>query len=158
MILRRAIKLAQLGLVVSVGPPHKHEDLTEEKKNAVEQIARERNVQLQRHDPVRPFISSSVANSLASDLIMLIHTLFSSKTANIWIEAIHDIVSSTLSQLHDIAECRDLLRLETHSALFSVYTSGREVLAVLATLGSANTLDMEVSMLLLVFLSVPMFL
>ena len=134
-ILRRAIKLAQLGLVVSVGPPSKHEDLTEEKKNAVEQIARERNVQLQRHDPVRPFISSSVANSLASDLIILIHTLFSSKTANIWIEAIQDIVSSTLSELHDTAESKDLLRLESNSDLFSVYSTGREVLAVLATLG-----------------------
>ena len=135
LILRRAIKLAQLGFVVSVGPPQKHDDFTEQKKNAVEQIARERNVQLQRHDPVRPFISSSVANNLASDLITLIHTLFSSKTANIWIEAIHDIVSSTIKNLHDIAESKDLLTTENNCDLFKVYSRGRDLLAVLATLG-----------------------
>ena len=135
LILRRAIKLAQLGFVVSVGPPQKHEDFTEQKKNAVELIARERNVQLQRHDPVRPFISSSVANNLASDLITLLHTLFSSRTANIWTEAIHDIVSSTIKTLGRVAESKDLLRTENHCSLFSVYSAGRELLAVLATLG-----------------------
>ena len=55
---------------------------SEEKKNAVEQVAKDRNTHLSKHDPVRPFVSSFVANNMASELITLIHSLFTSSTAN----------------------------------------------------------------------------
>ena len=135
VILRRAIKLAQQGFVVSVGLPQRNEEFSEEKKSAVEQVAKERNASLMKHDPVRPFISSSVSNNLASDLIVLIHTLFTSKTADFWVEAIHETFTSTLKSLRRVAESKDLLSADNQSDIFDVYSEGRKILAVLATLG-----------------------
>ena len=135
VILRRAIKLAQQGFIVSVGPPQRSEEFSDEKKDAVELIARERNVSLSKHDPFRPFISSSVSNNLASDLIALIHRLFTSKTADVWIGAIHEIVTVTIKKLRKIAESQELLTKDNNSEIFSLYKDARDILSILATLG-----------------------
>ena len=135
VILRRAIKLAQQGFVVSVGPPQKVDEFSEEKKNAVEQVAKDRNTHLSKHDPVRPFVSSFVANNMASELITLIHSLFTSSTANIWSEAINEIVIEALRHIHDIAEANHLIFSCNASEIFKTYAMGREILAVLAALG-----------------------
>ena len=135
VILRRAIKLAQQGFVVSVGPPIRKEELTEEKKNAVEQIAKERNVVLSKHDPPRPFVSSSVSNSLASDLISLIHTLFSSSSAEVWTEAIYEVATLTIRDLRRVSESIDLLNKDTTEEMFDIFTTARDLLAVIALLG-----------------------
>eukprot|EP00092_Neocalanus_flemingeri_P030552 GFUD01033172.1.p1 GENE.GFUD01033172.1~~GFUD01033172.1.p1 ORF type:complete len:4225 (-),score=861.78 GFUD01033172.1:307-12981(-) len=135
VILRRAIKLAQQGFVVSVGPPQRVDEFSEEKKNAVEQVAKDRNTTLSKHDPVRPFVSSFVANNMASELISLIHSLFTSSTANIWAEAINDIITAALKNLHDIAEANDLIFSSNSNEIFKTYAMGREILAALAALG-----------------------
>ena len=135
VILRRAIKLAQQGFVVSVGPPIRKEELTEEKKNAVEQIAKERNVILSKHDPPRPFVSSSVSNSLASDLIALIHTLFTSKGGKVWTEAIYEVATLTIRDLRKVAESKDLLYTDNSEEIFETFSKARDILAVIALLG-----------------------
>jgi E3 ubiquitin-protein ligase HECTD4 len=109
VILRRAVKLAQQGFIVSVGTPLKLDEFTEEKKNAVEQIAKDRNMVLSKCDPARPFISSPVANSMACELIALIHSLFKSSTASVWETAINDFISDKLACLSNIAVAQDTL-------------------------------------------------
>ena len=135
VILRRAIKLAQQGFVVSVSPPIRKEEQTEEKKNAVELIAKERNVVLSKYDPPRPFVSSSVSNSLASDLISLIHTLFSSKSAEVWTEAIYEVASLTIRDLRKVSESKDLLHKDNSEEIFETFSKARDILAVIALLG-----------------------
>ena len=80
---RRAVKLAQGGLLVSVGPSVrqgagegeqlaqqvKAESLCEAGLHLGWQVARERNSQLVRHDMVRPFVSSSVAATMAAEQV-----------------------------------------------------------------------------------------
>nr|XP_014344074.1 PREDICTED: probable E3 ubiquitin-protein ligase HECTD4 [Latimeria chalumnae] len=93
--LRKATKWAQSGLIVSIGPPI--ESVSQEaasglttgdkKKTAQTSICRERNSELARTDPVRPFISGHVANSMAAEVIALLHSLLmapESNTAQIW--------------------------------------------------------------------------
>ena len=135
VILRRAVKLAQQGFIVSVGTPLKLDELTEEKKNAVEQIAKDRNVLLSKFDPARPFISSPVANSMACELIALIHSLFRSSTANLWETAINEFISDKLVDLSHIATAQDSLFSGAPYEIFEIYNKARDLLAVLASLG-----------------------
>ena len=135
IILRRAIKLAQQGFIVSVGPPQRIEEFTEEKKSAVDHIAKERNNNLMKNDPLRPFISSSVANSLAAELIALIHTLLNSNADNFWVDAINTIVTSKLKYLRKVSESKQLIHLENCNEISSLFFNARDVIAVLATLG-----------------------
>ena len=153
VILRRAIKLAQQGFVVSVGPPQRQEEQSEQQKSAVEQVARERNSALGKQDPVRPFLSSVVAGSLASQLITLLHTLVllstplitpvlywftvqASSPLGLWAEAIASQVEAGLARLRRVAEARDLIATDSQQELVSLYTEARKVLAVLAVLGA----------------------
>jgi E3 ubiquitin-protein ligase HECTD4 len=136
IILRRAVKLAQQGFVVSIGTPQRLDELSEEKRIAVEQVARERNVHLAKFDPARPFISSNVANSMAYELIELIHSLFSASTASTWEAAIHGIIGQGLASLRDINEANEMLFTGSSCELFSIYSQGRQILAVLAALGA----------------------
>lgn len=59
---------------------------------------------LNRSDPVRPFISGHVANSMAAEVIALLHSLLTapeSNTAQIWTstaEKVKTIMCLTLSQ------------------------------------------------------------
>uniref|UniRef100_A0A2K6FY02 HECT domain E3 ubiquitin protein ligase 4 n=1 Tax=Propithecus coquereli TaxID=379532 RepID=A0A2K6FY02_PROCO len=93
--LRKATKWAQSGLIVSVGPPVESinpETVSglstgDKKKTAQTSICRERNSELARTDPVRPFISGHVANSMAAEVIALLHSLLmapESNAAQIW--------------------------------------------------------------------------
>ena len=136
IILRRAVKLAQQGFIISIGTPQRLDELSEEKRMAVEQVARDRNTHLSKFDPARPFISSNVANSMAYELIELIHSLFSASTASTWEAAIHWVISRGLAGLHDISEASETLFSGTNSELFSIYNQGRQILAVLAALGA----------------------
>ena len=138
IILRRAVKLAQQGFVVSVGTPLKQDEQSEEKKTAVEQIAKDRNQHLSKFDPARPFLSSTVANSMACELIALIHSLIQSSTATIWEWAINDYITCQLSNLTNIAGTQTALFSGTSYETFDVYNKGRDMLAVLAALGGYN--------------------
>ena len=140
VILRRAIKLAQAGFVVSVSPTTattRSDDLSQEKKNAVEQVAKDRNIHLNDHDPVRPYLSAAVADSLAADLIALLHTLLISKNTEVWMTAIHQMASTSLKSLRKISESKDLLTQSNNDGdeMLADFYEARELLAVLATIG-----------------------
>ncbi|XP_022104608.1 probable E3 ubiquitin-protein ligase HECTD4 isoform X2 [Acanthaster planci] len=104
--IRKASKWAQGGLVVSTGPPVENnndvanENGKEKKKVATEVICREKNAELARTDPVRPFISGHVANSMASEVIGLLHSLLTAPethTALIWASAVERVLSHALT-------------------------------------------------------------
>ena len=135
IILRRAVKLAQQSFIVSVGTPLKHDEQSEEKKIAVEQIAKDRNQHLSKFDPARPFLSSTVANSMACELIALVHSLIESSTATVWEWAINDHISCQLAKLSTVAGSQSALFSGTPYEAFSIYNRGRDMLAVLAALG-----------------------
>ena len=134
-ILRRAVKLAQQGFVVSVGPSVKLDENSDEKKNAVGQIAKDRNQHLSKFDPARPFVSSTVANSMACELIALVHSLFKSSTASVWEYAINDVIASKLSDLKNISASQDKLFNGSPNEVFEIYNKSRNILAVLSVLG-----------------------
>ncbi|XP_043571193.1 probable E3 ubiquitin-protein ligase HECTD4 [Chiloscyllium plagiosum] len=102
--LRKATKWAQSGLIVSVGPPVEaaNQDATsglttgDKKKTARTSICREKNAELARTDPVRPFISGHVANSMAAEVIALLHNLLMApefSTAQIWTTTAEKVLS-----------------------------------------------------------------
>ena len=134
-ILRKAVKLSQQGFVVSVSPPAKLNDNSEEKKNAVGQIAKERNVHLLKTDPARPFVSSTVANSMACELIALVHSLFKSSTAPVWEIAINDVIAARLRELKDISASQEKLFNGSTNELYELYNKARNILAVLTVVG-----------------------
>ncbi|KAJ8312853.1 hypothetical protein KUTeg_010226 [Tegillarca granosa] len=93
--LKKAAKWAQMGLVVSTGPPVDTTQVEtptgDKKKTATEVTCREKNAELARTDPVRPFISGHVANTMAAEVIALLHSLLSTQESNStrsWAEAV----------------------------------------------------------------------
>ncbi|XP_038054835.1 probable E3 ubiquitin-protein ligase HECTD4 isoform X2 [Patiria miniata] len=106
--IRKASKWAQSGLVVSTGPPvennndSSNENGKEKKKVVTEVVCREKNAELARTDPVRPFISGHVANSMASEVIALLHSLLTAPethTALIWASAVERVLSHALTMV-----------------------------------------------------------
>lgn len=58
---------------------------------------------LNRSDPVRPFISGHVANSMAAEVIALLHSLLTapeSNTAQIWTSTAEKVTIMCLTLLH----------------------------------------------------------
>ncbi|KAI8513246.1 putative E3 ubiquitin-protein ligase HTD4 [Branchiostoma belcheri] len=101
--IRRAAKWAQAGLVVSTGPPAdgtgQEGGSTDRKRMASSAVCREKNAELARADPVRPFISGQVANSMAGEVIGLLHGLLTapeSSTAQIWASAVERVLINAL--------------------------------------------------------------
>ena len=98
--LRKAAKWAQMGLVVSTGPPVDSSSaattpVADKKKTAVEVVCREKNAELARTDPVRPFISGHVANSMAAEVIGLLHSLLTAPetmAAQLWANAVEKVI------------------------------------------------------------------
>ncbi|KAL3856755.1 hypothetical protein ACJMK2_011476 [Sinanodonta woodiana] len=104
--LRKAAKWAQMGLVVSTGPPVDSTPVEsptgDKKKNEKETVCREKNSELARTDPVRPFISAHVANSMAAEVIELLHSLLTAPESNIakpWSDAVRSVLINALSSL-----------------------------------------------------------
>ncbi|XP_077866440.1 putative E3 ubiquitin-protein ligase HECTD4 [Saccoglossus kowalevskii] len=144
---RRAAKWAQSGLVVSTGPPIETSTQDnggrDKKKITSEAVCREKNAELARTDPVRPFISGHVANSMASEVIGLLHGLLmapETSTAQIWASAMERVLSHALtcvSQLTStLVNCGDLLTSCTHGDIIDSLTSVcRQAVAALCALG-----------------------
>ncbi|ERE76481.1 putative E3 ubiquitin-protein ligase C12orf51-like protein [Cricetulus griseus] len=114
--LRKATKWAQSGLIVSVGPPVESinpETVSglstgDKKKTAQTSICRERNSELARTDPVRPFISGHVANSMAAEVIALLHSLLmapESNAAQIWTTTAEKLLEDSLFCEEFIQQC-----------------------------------------------------
>uniref|UniRef100_A0A4W3K6B9 HECT domain E3 ubiquitin protein ligase 4 n=1 Tax=Callorhinchus milii TaxID=7868 RepID=A0A4W3K6B9_CALMI len=147
--LRKATKWAQSGLIVSVGPPvetaaqETSSGLTtgDKKKTAQTSICREKNAELARTDPVRPFISGHVANSMAAEVIALLHNLLmapESSTAQIWTTTAEKVLSRALMYIPQLGKYAESI-LENGSSsgrkLAKLQAIGRQAVAALCALG-----------------------
>uniref|UniRef100_A0A8D1MK80 HECT domain E3 ubiquitin protein ligase 4 n=1 Tax=Sus scrofa TaxID=9823 RepID=A0A8D1MK80_PIG len=147
--LRKATKWAQSGLIVSVGPPV--ESISPEtvsglstgdkKKTAQTSICRERNSELARTDPVRPFISGHVANSMAAEVIALLHSLLmapESNAAQIWTTTAEKVLSRALMYIPQLGKYAESI-LENGSSsgrkLAKLQRIARQAVAALCALG-----------------------
>ncbi|XP_066272380.1 LOW QUALITY PROTEIN: probable E3 ubiquitin-protein ligase HECTD4 [Branchiostoma lanceolatum] len=141
--IRRAAKWAQAGLVVSTGPPVDgtgQEGGTDRKRMASSAVCREKNAELARADPVRPFISGQVANSMAGEVIGLLHGLLTapeSSTAQIWASAVERVLTHALLSLPTLLSQSDVVLSPSSSgpAISDFLTTARQVVAALCALG-----------------------
>ncbi|XP_046872567.1 probable E3 ubiquitin-protein ligase HECTD4 isoform X1 [Hypomesus transpacificus] len=147
--LRKANKWAQSGLIVSVGPPV--EALAQEaaggvstgdkKKTAQTAVCRDRNSDLARSDPIRPFISGHVANSMAAEVIALLHSLLTapeSNTAQIWTSTAEKVLSRALMFIPQLGRYADSILeggCSSGRKLAKLQASGRQAVAALCALG-----------------------
>ncbi|XP_058850690.1 probable E3 ubiquitin-protein ligase HECTD4 isoform X1 [Acipenser ruthenus] len=147
--LRKATKWAQSGLIVSVGPPVETVSQeaasglsTGEKKKTVQTaVCRERNTELARSDPVRPFISGHVANSMAAEVIALLHGLLTApetNTAQIWTSTAEKVLSRALMFIPQLGKYAESI-LENGSSsgrkLAKLQAIARQAVAALCALG-----------------------
>ncbi|XP_025916133.1 probable E3 ubiquitin-protein ligase HECTD4 isoform X5 [Apteryx rowi] len=147
--LRKATKWAQSGLIVSVGPPIEtvNPETTsglstgDKKKTAQTSICRERNSELARTDPVRPFISGHVANSMAAEVIALLHSLLmapESNAAQIWTTTAEKVLSRALMYIPQLGKYAESI-LENGSSsgrkLAKLQRIARQAVAALCALG-----------------------
>ncbi|KAM6111771.1 LOW QUALITY PROTEIN: putative E3 ubiquitin-protein ligase HECTD4 [Pterocles gutturalis] len=147
--LRKATKWAQSGLIVSVGPPVEtvNPETTsglstgDKKKTAQTSICRERNSELARTDPVRPFISGHVANSMAAEVIALLHSLLmapESNAAQIWTTTAEKVLSRALMYIPQLGKYAESI-LENGSSsgrkLAKLQRIARQAVAALCALG-----------------------
>jgi hypothetical protein len=99
---RRSIRLANLGFVVSIEPPSngtKEPSGTESdrRKAKSEGTCKKKNLELMKTDPPRPFLSGTVAYSLASEIIALISgLLIDPDAAQVWKNAIQNVLKTSL--------------------------------------------------------------
>ncbi|XP_069475595.1 probable E3 ubiquitin-protein ligase HECTD4 isoform X3 [Ambystoma mexicanum] len=147
--LRKATKWAQSGLIVSVGPPVEMinqeaasgASTGDKKKTAQTSICRERNSELARTDPVRPFISGHVANSMAAEVIALLHSLLmapESNAAQIWTTTAEKVLSRALMYIPQLGKYAESI-LENGSTsgrkLAKLQGIARQAIAALCSLG-----------------------
>ncbi|XP_043354240.1 probable E3 ubiquitin-protein ligase HECTD4 isoform X3 [Dermochelys coriacea] len=147
--LRKATKWAQSGLIVSVGPPIESVSpentsglsIGDKKKTAQTSICRERNSELARTDPVRPFISGHVANSMAAEVIALLHSLLmapESNAAQIWTTTAEKVLSRALMYIPQLGKYAESI-LENGSSsgrkLAKLQRIARQAVAALCALG-----------------------
>ncbi|XP_061866394.1 probable E3 ubiquitin-protein ligase HECTD4 isoform X4 [Colius striatus] len=147
--LRKATKWAQSGLIVSIGPPIEtvNPETTsglstgDKKKTAQTSICRERNSELARTDPVRPFISGHVANSMAAEVIALLHSLLmapESNAAQIWTTTAEKVLSRALMYIPQLGKYAESI-LENGSSsgrkLAKLQRIARQAVAALCALG-----------------------
>uniref|UniRef100_A0A8C0P1C5 HECT domain E3 ubiquitin protein ligase 4 n=1 Tax=Canis lupus familiaris TaxID=9615 RepID=A0A8C0P1C5_CANLF len=147
--LRKATKWAQSGLIVSIGPPVESVNpetvsglsTGDKKKTAQTSICRERNSELARTDPVRPFISGHVANSMAAEVIALLHSLLmapESNAAQIWTTTAEKVLSRALMYIPQLGKYAESI-LENGSSsgrkLAKLQRIARQAVAALCALG-----------------------
>ena len=92
--IRKAIRWAQLGFTISLGTPVEGTtaEVADQKKAKQEAECKKRNLELLRTDPPRPFLSGLVANSLASEIISLLHSLLTEPgSAAVWATAVKQV-------------------------------------------------------------------
>ena len=99
---RRALRWANMGFTVSVGPATGGTGETagsavDKKKAKSESAARKKNIELLKTDPPRPFVSGHVAYSLASEVIGLLNGLITEPgAAEVWSRAIKESMLQSL--------------------------------------------------------------
>ncbi|KAL5256674.1 hypothetical protein ACHWQZ_G011808 [Mnemiopsis leidyi] len=133
---RKAAKWAASGFIISIEPPAADDGQGEQRHHNTEHLCYEKNKEILRTDPVRPFISGQVASSLASKVISLLHALLTSSSSVLWAKAIEQVLGSSLSKGSELI--KDLKNTATGSSSTttnSLLKSARRLMAVLAALG-----------------------
>ena len=98
--IRKAIRWAQLGFTISLSTPVEGTSaaVADQKKAKQEAECKKRNLELMRTDPPRPFLSGLVANSLASEIIGLLHSLLTEPgSAAVWAAAVKQVICMLLA-------------------------------------------------------------
>ena len=102
---RRAVRWANMGFIVSIEPPvggassNRGPSGTESdvKKSKAESSCKRKNLDLLKTDPPRPFLSGTVAYSLAAEIIALLNGLLAEPdAAQVWKKAIQDVLQTSL--------------------------------------------------------------
>lgn len=88
---RKAAKWAASGFIISIEPPAADDGQGEQRHHNTEHLCYEKNKEILRTDPVRPFISGQVASSLASKVISLLHALLTTSSSVLWAKAIEQV-------------------------------------------------------------------
>ena len=119
-------RMAEQGFVVSVSMPTKRNDAN---VDVVHRMCRQRNEILAQKDPGRPFLSSEVANSLASELISLVHNLLKSPSSIQWRETTLATLKTSLKKLGPILSTAPdvLARSVVDEQLMDLYQDARWV-------------------------------
>ena len=127
LCVRRAIRWASMGFAVSIEPPVGSSSApsgteSDRKKSKAESACKKRNIELLKSDPPRPFLSGTVAYSLASEIIGLLNGLLSGQEAvRVWREAIREVLHGSLA---DVPKLLPVLE-ETCSAVHQALASGQ---------------------------------
>lgn len=144
LCMRKAARWAQAGFVISIGAPSdgvmSASTADDRKKRVAEEVCQDRNEESTGEDSVRPFISGHVANSMASDIIAVLHNLLSSKDSKTWLvwsNAIRQVLLSALDSVPSLVSS-----LAYHAAMEEsterpddIMSSAKSALAALCTLG-----------------------
>ncbi|KAK7087914.1 probable E3 ubiquitin-protein ligase HECTD4 isoform X2 [Littorina saxatilis] len=141
--LKKAYKWAQMGMVVSTAPPVETtstdgNSAPDKKKTAAEVTCKEKNAELARTDPVRAFISGHVANTMAAEVIALLHNLLTApvtSTAQTWAEAVQRVLRNALSGLPVLLASTEALGSPRTHAL-QLMSTAKLANAALAALGA----------------------
>ena len=102
---RRAIRWANMGFTVSIEPPAGPSNEpsgteSDRKKAKAETSCKKKNMELLKTDPPRPFLSGTVAYSLASEIIGLLNGLLVDQdSVQVWRNAIEDVVKYALQSV-----------------------------------------------------------
>ena len=102
---RRAIHWANMGFTVSIEPPAGPSNEpsgteSDRKKAKAETSCKKKNMELLTTDPPRPFLSSTVAYSLALEIIGLLNGLLVDQdSVQVWRNAIEDMVKYALQSV-----------------------------------------------------------
>uniref|UniRef100_T1J2Q6 HECT domain-containing protein n=1 Tax=Strigamia maritima TaxID=126957 RepID=T1J2Q6_STRMM len=134
---RRAFKWAQAGLVVSTGPPTEGlgmDQTSDKKKNSADVYCKEKNAELAKTDPVRTFVSGHVANSMASEVIALLHSLLSTTTDEIWVSSVEKVIATALALLPKVIKLSEHIGT-SHCNLKKLMSMACQVDAALCALG-----------------------
>ena len=101
---RRAVRWANMGFLVSIEPPVGGNGMgpsgteSDVKKAKAESACKKKNLDLLKMDPPRPFLSGTVAYSLASEIIALLNGLLADPgAAQVWKKAIQNVLKTSLT-------------------------------------------------------------
>ena len=133
-IMRAATKMAQLGFVVSIACPNQLQDSSNGWKQRTLQVCLERNNVVAQKSPSRPFISNTVANKLASEIIILVHRLASCNNHQ-WMCAIRSVVTKAFFHLGEVIACAPPLNCKEWQIDWELVDKAQNVVAALAVVG-----------------------
>ena len=106
---RRSLRWANMGFTVSIEPPAGPSNEpsgteSDPKKAKAETSCKKKNMELLKTDPPRPFLSGTVAYSLALEIIGLLNSLLVDQdSVQVWRNAIEDVVKYALQSVPSLS-------------------------------------------------------